>query len=422
MTRVVNPKIVASLFFLSTALLGCSKTAPPSGGGQVPDAPEAPAATESQPGSPGEARSAAAPAPASEPEPEPEPSPPGGIRLAEGQKKTHDFGVLTEGESALASFELVSDGEGPLVIEKVRPTCGCTVATTWIRGDGEEWTSYEMGTPIPSGSRIRLDTKLYTEGKLGSLGVSILMSSNAVAPVSLRVQAEVEPILLVLPDRKVPFGQFDRSKGAERELDIRTRSGGPVLLTTRSIPDGVTLELTAVDPDDDGRSSTWKARLALGPDLPDGDRNYSCPVFADIELADPKQPNVDGSPKYLMTVLVAEVLGAVEVQPNFIGFGKVVAGEESERTVRIASRDGAALDPEAPVVIEGLVGEPFEHAESFEATVESVEDGKALEIRLRLLGLPEGAAGSFMGRLRVGIGHPDQATSSVRFWVECISG
>src|SRR5262245_55390297 len=50
---------------------------------------------------------------------------PGAIALVDGEIDT-SFGELLEGTKATKRFRMKSNGENPLVIERVKPSCGCT--------------------------------------------------------------------------------------------------------------------------------------------------------------------------------------------------------------------------------------------------------------------------------------------------------
>jgi hypothetical protein len=43
-------------------------------------------------------------------------------------EQTRDFGKITEGQKLEVSFRFKNTGDKPLIIESVRPSCGCTVA------------------------------------------------------------------------------------------------------------------------------------------------------------------------------------------------------------------------------------------------------------------------------------------------------
>lgn len=57
-------------------------------------------------------------------------------------EETHDFGNVEQGTHLEYSFKFTNEGDKPLVIEKVQPSCGCTGALT----DGEsEYSEGESG-------------------------------------------------------------------------------------------------------------------------------------------------------------------------------------------------------------------------------------------------------------------------------------
>lgn len=43
-------------------------------------------------------------------------------------KDSHDFGEIAQGKPVTVTFEMKNDGNSPLLITNVRPTCGCTTA------------------------------------------------------------------------------------------------------------------------------------------------------------------------------------------------------------------------------------------------------------------------------------------------------
>ena len=48
----------------------------------------------------------------------------------EWSETTKNFGKITEGEKVEVAFHFKNTGEKPLVIQRVQPSCGCTVAET----------------------------------------------------------------------------------------------------------------------------------------------------------------------------------------------------------------------------------------------------------------------------------------------------
>lgn len=48
--------------------------------------------------------------------------------LAKFDKVSHDFGDMQKGDEAVAIFNVINQGQAPLIIENITASCGCTVA------------------------------------------------------------------------------------------------------------------------------------------------------------------------------------------------------------------------------------------------------------------------------------------------------
>ncbi len=57
-------------------------------------------------------------------------------------EESHDFGKVEQGPVLEYSFKFTNEGDKPLVIEKVQPSCGCTGATV---GEKTEYAKGECG-------------------------------------------------------------------------------------------------------------------------------------------------------------------------------------------------------------------------------------------------------------------------------------
>ena len=47
---------------------------------------------------------------------------------AKFDKVSHDFGDIQKGDEAVAVFNVINQGQAPLIIENITASCGCTVA------------------------------------------------------------------------------------------------------------------------------------------------------------------------------------------------------------------------------------------------------------------------------------------------------
>ncbi|MFW5656913.1 MAG: DUF1573 domain-containing protein [Bacteroidota bacterium] len=90
----------------------------------------------------------------------------------------HDFGTLKYRESAMYDFVFTNTGEDPLILERVKATCGCTAS---------DWTK----EPVKKGDTGTISVK-YSATSLGNFNKSIMVYSNTAEPVRLIIKGTVE--------------------------------------------------------------------------------------------------------------------------------------------------------------------------------------------------------------------------------------
>ena len=79
---------------------------------------------------------------------------------------THDFGSIESGGGTVEySFVFENAGSGPIIIEGVRTSCGCTVS---------KWTK----EPVESGKKGSIKVSFNPAGRQGSFSKTITVSSN----------------------------------------------------------------------------------------------------------------------------------------------------------------------------------------------------------------------------------------------------
>ena len=91
------------------------------------------------------------------------------------EKKTHDFGDITQGDKVEHIFTFENTGTEPLVITNVEVTCGCTTPKGWPRD------------PILPGEKGELTVSFNTVGKIGRQNKPIVVISNAANPEGNRI-------------------------------------------------------------------------------------------------------------------------------------------------------------------------------------------------------------------------------------------
>lgn len=361
---------------------------------------------------------AAAPAPT---------GPPGALTLAEGEPETH-FGELLEGAKATKVFRLKSSGENPLVIDRVKPSCGCTAAEIQlVAADGTK-ALYELGQPIAVGSTCELEVSINTANRRGPFASSVSIYSNDPAsPLRLQMAADVKAVLDVEP-MNLDFGTLTSGDTKEGTFTISSGVLEPFALTLDEsrVVEPLAATLKAVDPDASGKSKTWELAVKLGPGTPEGMRRYPLRVVTDVPAAEAAHPAPAADPaapppaamRELNCTVSANVTGLVVATPNFISLGVVRPGEVVERSVKIESLDPSFTLPAAPAYrLTSLTGGEFTYAKNFTVAIVPTPgaEGKSLDVTLRLEGMPEDANVSFGGMVQIDVGHPTKPDINVRF-------
>jgi hypothetical protein len=351
----------------------------------------------------------------------------GRLAMLEGQEQVHDFGKLRQGEVGNHDFLMVSDGEEALVITGVKPSCGCTKAEVVLTADDGTEKIYTMGDPIAPGTQFRLHGQINTDGRQGNFSAQVSIYANDPrGTFNLRLTAEVEPVLAVDPSPTVFFGRLTSADAAEETVTVKSTRGEPFRL--ESVTDvqakPITVEITPVNPDAEGRASEWTVHVAMAPSNETGMRHYPINLRSDLEVAHPKYPSPDGSPQYhgVMINVQAQVTGMVSSEPSFLTFGMVRPGEEVERMARIECHDDFQLTDKIEVVMEGLQGQEFPFRDAFETSVIPEDGGSKAAIKVRLKGFPEGQNGSFGGVLRILVDHPNMPEVRINFSGVCRPG
>ncbi len=292
-----------------------------------------------------------------------------------------DVGRVAKGEVVEHAFEIRNEGDAPLRIDRVKPTCGCTVA------------SYdEVIAPGTSGT---LEAKLDTAEFRGPIAKSIRVFTNDTSnpEVTLVIKADVR-------------AQIDISPGYARFVVVQGEDYG----TKRQIiwaPDFPTLKITRVispfdyvhvtnrqleEGDSDYRrdENRWELDVALTEEAPTG----PMADFIRIVTNHPRQKVV----RIPVSGIVRPILA---VTPQVADFGRRETTLEHQATLEVKNLGRTAVTVEsASTDVEGLTAE-----------VESVEAGRLFNLVLTLeKGIEKGR---FRGTVTIKTTSPDQPTVEV---------
>ena len=280
-----------------------------------------------------------------------------------------DVGGVSQGEEIVHSFAIRNDGDGPLEIAQVKPSCGCTVA---------EYD--EVIAPGASGSvRVVLKTKEFN----GPIAKSVRVYTNdaeniqinLVIKANIQVQITADPAYSRYIVVSGAGGQTNRhlvfSEGFS-DLEIVDAKSPFPFLDVAYRPAG----------DDERRSSAsgkqWIVDLTLEPDAPVGPlANY-----VELRTNHPRQEVV----KVAVSGFVRPIIG---VTPSTADFGsrRLAAPYRSSFDVRNYT-DGDIEVTAAEIDVAGI-----------ETSIKELTEGKRYEVLLTLT--PSMTAGPFEGTLRL---------------------
>jgi hypothetical protein len=83
------------------------------------------------------------------------------------EKKSHDFGDISQGDKVEETFKFTNTGNEPLIITNVQVTCGCTVPKGWPRD------------PVMPGGKGEITVAFNSAGKIGRQNKVVTVVSNA---------------------------------------------------------------------------------------------------------------------------------------------------------------------------------------------------------------------------------------------------
>ena len=109
---------------------------------------------------------------------------PGTITSISFKEYTHDFGTINEGDVVVHTFEFVNSGTVPLILDKCKGSCGCTVPKC-------------PKDPILPGKSGKIEVKFNSKGKKNKQTKKITVSANTnPGQTILTINAQVTPALI----------------------------------------------------------------------------------------------------------------------------------------------------------------------------------------------------------------------------------
>ena len=157
----------------------------------------------------------------------------------------HNFGDINENGGEVAyKFEFTNTGNQPLIINDVRPSCGCTTPQ-WSR------------EPVLPGAKGFIETKFNPKGRKGPFNKSITVTSNGNTATTilhitgnvLEGEKTVEEIYryemgdIRLKRRNIYFASIEPSETKAETLEIINTSDKEVTVEFKGVPEHIKIEV-----------------------------------------------------------------------------------------------------------------------------------------------------------------------------------
>jgi hypothetical protein len=245
----------------------------------------------------------------------------------------YDFGSIRAGDAKpiTHSFEFKNAGEEPLLLSKIKPSCGCA-------------SSIPSATEIAPGETGRMVTTVNTKGKFGKQSVSVRVGTND--PTNPNQVFKLTGMILsdwrILPAR-IEFGGMGKDETHTKDVQVSSQfmEGDPVYRIVRiktSSPDVTAVTAENVVPENPAAASQGykevrrTVQVTINSGQTEGDHTHS--VF--IGTDDPKSPT--------QTVAVRwTVEGDIAFTPKRI-FVSQVKDKNVTHDITITSRSGKPFE------------------------------------------------------------------------------
>lgn len=296
--------------------------------------------------------------------------------------QTYDFGDVTRGQKLVYKFEFQNTGRGPLKIQAVHSTCGCTVAAV---DTSKVYEPEENGSIV-----VTLDTTNF-RGRVAK-SVTLMTNAKLLPTRSLTVQANVKEEVFADPPL-VDFGEVHVTAQAELSTKINTAKGSKVQLK------GLRFDSENIHAVLEEHSDHHLLKIKLNKVLKAG-------FLKEMVYVQTTSENLPELP----IPIRADLLGSFGYQPNYLEFGALSPEQEVEKDVKVIS-DGTykILNARKHVNINGF---EVEDAERLLRVVPD-SDGKRLLVTLKNEG---NKSGSVHGRIIFETSDPAQKEFVVDFY------
>lgn len=235
------------------------------------------------------------------------------------KENSHDFGIVHRGEKLKYGFKFTNTGKGPLSIQGVHATCGCTAVEV------------DRSKDYAPGAAGTVEVSLDTTDFLGYISKTVTVMSNErhLPDRTLTIRATIVGEFEVSPPL-VDFGDVNSRQGAEQIIRIKPNNGynlaiERVRFNQDTLDVGYAKEPATKDAKNTG---TWIITVKLKSSAPTG-------FFKDTLYV----VNNSKSLPDLPIPIRANIKGSIDFTPKYLEFGAITSSDKASRSVTLQGSD-----------------------------------------------------------------------------------
>ncbi len=269
--------------------------------------------------------------------------------IAQFETKTHDFGTINEADgSVIYNFTFTNTGTVPLIISRVKPSCGCTTPN-WSR------------EPVMPGEQGLVSAKYNPNNRPGAFRKSLTISSNASERIiSLYITGKVLPKVKTLEEKyvvklgnvrfeskNINFGRMKSQETKEMSIGIYNDSDELIQLSNHvTAPDFIKVSFAtpSLKPKEEGKIMI---RYDANHDANLGFNSHSILIATDEQIDSQKELHVMASITEFFPELSDEEIAnapTLNIENRIFDFGKIKQGNVYETEFLLTNNGNSALN------------------------------------------------------------------------------
>jgi len=223
----------------------------------------------------------------------------------------YDFGERSNDEKVEHEFIIKNIGDGQLLIDKVRTTCGCTVAQLEKK-------------ELQPGESTKIKTTLSLKGRQGATSKSISVESNDPETPLLTLTLKGTAIAPILVEPQVVnLGKIVDDKPADQVIEVKSNRPDLTFNITKVDLSQLPGFKTEVETVEQGKS--YKIKLSATESIPPGVSFYNKVLTIETDITPPgesaqQDPAFVSAYQKIKVPISGKSMGPIEISPEVIAF------------------------------------------------------------------------------------------------------